>query len=67
MDKNLVDPDLSPGWYTEQGVANIRIFEYIRIFSSEYWYSYSIRDYFQSPNNIRIFEYFGPNINEYFA
>ena len=35
-----------------------RIFEYIRIFSSEYWYSYSIRCNFQKPNIIRIFEYF---------
>ena len=41
------------------------IFEYIRIFSSEYWYSYSIRRNFQRPNIIRIFEYFArifPNI-----
>ena len=37
----------------------------IRIFSSEYWYSYSIRCNFQKPNIIRIFEYFArifPNI-----
>ena len=38
----------------------------ILIFSSEYWYSYSIRGDFQNPNIIRIFEYFGPNIQKLF-
>ena len=45
--------------------TNIRIYSNIRIFSSEYWYSYSIRCNFQKPNIIRIFEYFArifPNI-----
>ena len=46
--------------------TNIRIYSNIRIFSSEYWYSYSIRGHFQNPNIIRIFEYFGPNIQKLF-
>ena len=36
----------------------------IRIFSSEYWYSYSIHGHFQNLNIIRIFEYFGINIQK---
>ena len=46
--------------------TNIRIYSNIRIFSSEYWYSYSIRGHFQNPNIIRIFEYFGLNIQKLF-
>ena len=45
--------------------TNIQIYSNIRIISSEYWYSYSIRCNFQKPNIIRIFEYFAqifPNI-----
>ena len=43
-----------------------RIFEYIRIFSSEYWYSYSIHGHFQNLNIIQIFEYFVLNIQKLF-
>ena len=46
--------------------TNIRIYSNIRIFSSKYWYSYSIRGHFQNPNIIRIFEYFGLNIQKLF-
>ena len=46
--------------------TNIRIYSNIRIFASEYWYSYSICGLFQNPNIIRIFEYFGLNIQKLF-
>ena len=55
------------GWKVQNSVeTNIRIYSNIRIFSSEYWYSYSIRGHFQNPNIIRIFEYFGLNIQKLF-
>ena len=44
--------------------TNIRIYSNIRIFSSKYWYSYSIRGNFQSRI---LFEYFCTNISEYWS
>ena len=57
---------LANSYFSVSVETNIRIYSNIRIFSSEYWYSYSIRGHFQNPNIIRIFEYFGLNIQKLF-